>query len=105
MAKDSDKKRVLEKRRVELLHSIEHDADQEMIQKRVIKLLEAIYAVAKKEQSRIHPFTSEAKNEQLQAIKRGWESLAIEKVVAIVAGWPENPTYREVQAIVDSPLP
>ncbi len=96
MAKDSDKNAVLERRRVELIHAIEHRHDREKITKRIDALKQAVFAVAKKHNVRTRPFTKREDNPEWQMVVRFWDALPLEAVVEIVAKWRDRPGYKEV---------
>lgn len=96
MAKNSDKNLVLERRRIELLHAIQHEANTEAIAKRVTALKHAVFGVAKKQHVRYHPFLEFADNSEWRMVHRCWESFATDEVISIVSGWAERPSYKDV---------
>ena len=96
MAKNSDKDSVLERRRIELLNAIKHDASADMVGKRIAALKQAVFGVAKKNNVTYRPFTRFADNPEWQMVIRCWEALTPDVVVAIVTSWDAHPSYREV---------
>ncbi len=96
MSKNSDKNAVLERRRVELLHAIEHRYDREKVAKRVDALKQAVFAVAKKYNVRASPFRKQEDNAEWQLVVRFWDALPLEVAVDIVKKWRDRPGYKEV---------
>ena len=96
MAKNSDKVSVLERRRIELLNAIKHDASADIVAKRIDALKQAVFGVAKKHNVRYRPFTRFADNPEWQMVVRCWDALTPDLVVAIVTSWADRPAYREV---------
>ncbi|WP_144054679.1 hypothetical protein [Rhodopirellula europaea] len=96
MAKNSDKSIVLQRRRIELLNAIKHDASAEFVAKRIDALKQAVFGVAKKHHARYRPFTRFAENSEWQMVVRYWTALTPDSVVAVVTSWPDRPAYKEV---------
>ena len=96
MAKNSDKNRVLERRRIELLHAIKHEANTEAIAKRVTALKHAVFGVAKKHHVTGRPFLKFADNSEWRMVNSCWESFTTDEVISIVSRWAEHPTYKDV---------
>ena len=99
MAKNSDKDRVLERRRMELLHAIKHDASADIVAKRIEALKQAVFGVAKKHNVSYRPFTQFADNHEWQMIVHCWEAMTPEMVVAVVQSWTNGPAYRDVVVV------
>lgn len=78
------------------MHAIVHDSGPAAVAKRVEALRKAVFAVAKKHHVFCGPFTKFADNLEWQAVVAFWESRTPEEVIAIVEGWSERPTYRDV---------
>lgn len=93
----SDKAQILERRRVELIHAVNSDASDAALEKRVAALKRAVYGFLKKRHVFLNPFQNESKAPQQQAIKRRWEVISTEEVIALVAAWPKNPTHKQLQ--------
>jgi hypothetical protein len=90
MAKDSDKRRVLTRRKQELDHAIRHSYSMEAVTLRAEKLRAAALAVLKKYRSR----GGLAGEESLQA---RWEGLSVEEIVELTVGWGPQPTLRDIR--------
>jgi len=89
MAKNSDKRAVVEKRRVELLHAIRGEFSEDQILTRVEKLRFAIFKFIKKE---FNGRSSGAPN----GLVEKWDSMSAERIIVIANSWPKNPTIRNV---------
>ncbi len=96
MAKNSDKNRVLERRRVELLHAIEHQLCPEAVLKRVTALKQAVIGVAKKQHVTHSPFRRIEDNPEWQTVNACWTAFTTDEVVAIVQRWSDRPSYKDV---------
>jgi len=96
MAKDSDKNRVLERCRVQLLHAIRNEADQNDIEKRASKLLRAVLGVVKKHHVRYHPFQKLEENAEWKAVTDHWTRMNMDDVIAVVSQWSERPSYTDI---------
>ena len=86
VAKDSDKRRVLARRKQELDHAIRHGYLAETINVRVEKLRAAALAVLKK-----YP------DANWESTRARWEVLTADEIVEISTGWGPQPTLRDVQ--------
>ncbi len=104
MAKDSDKNRVLERRRVQLLHAIRNAADHNALEKCVSELLRAVLSVIKKHHVQYHPFQKFDENTEWKAVTDHWTRMKMDDVIAIVSKWRERPSYTEIFGACDGKL-
>ena len=98
MAKDSDKLAVLERRRIELLHAIKHELSEEQLLKRVQRVKQAVFAVAKQYHVRGRPFKRFENNLEWQRVERFWESLSSAAVIELVTQWKPGVSYKTILA-------
>ena len=96
MAKDSDKQAVLAKRKVELAHAVNHSFSDSIIAKRVEKLRSAALKLLKKESHR-SLYDSQDNSE----LNKKWDSLTHPEIIEIANKWPDNPSIRDLQRILD----
>lgn len=96
MAKNSDKNRVLERRRVQLLHAIRNESDHDALEKRVSDLLRAVSSVIKKHHVRYHLFQEFNQNSEWKTVTDRWSRMTTDDVIAIVSKWRERPSYTDI---------
>ena len=96
MARNSDKNRVLARRRIELLNAVKHGANAEALAKRVTALKNAVFAVAKKHHVRHRPFLKFADNSEWFIVQCCWESFTTDKVILVVSSWGERASYKDI---------
>ncbi len=88
MAKDSDKLRVLTRRKQELDHAIRHGYPAAAINVRAEKLRAAAFAVLKKYRDLFAHW---------EALQARWESLTADEIIELSAGWGTRATLRDVR--------
>ena len=92
MAKDSNKRAVLAKRRVELLHAIAHDFSETVVSQRLEKLRFAALKLIKKESNvSLHGSTN------YDELTEKWNSLSQTQILELANDWPDNPSIRDLQ--------
>ncbi|MCA9038206.1 MAG: hypothetical protein KDA91_23940 [Planctomycetaceae bacterium] len=96
MAKNSDKNRMLERRRVQLLQAIRIGADHDILEKRVSELLRAVLSVVKKHHTRYYPFQDFDENAEWKAVVDHWTTMKTDDIIAVVSAWREGPCYTQV---------
>ncbi len=97
MAKDSDKRRVLQRRKQELEHAIKHSYSIERVQTRAEKLRSAAIAVLKKYGGPFVLVEGTRDNSIWIAMQMRWESLLISEIIGLSSRWGTHPTVRDVQ--------
>lgn len=102
MAKDLDRLRVLDRRRIELFHAIRHGHSFLAIAKCCERLQQAALAVAKKSLVRRHPFETLNSTEAWQRVEPFWLSLTSAAIIAIAHNWPSRLTFRHVLSVCSS---
>ena len=80
MAKNSDKRAVVEKRRMELLHAIRHDFSEHQILMRVEKLRFAAFKFIKKE------FDGRSSGIP-DGLIEGWEAMTPDEIIELAKIW------------------
>lgn len=97
MAKDSNKRIVLVRRKKELDHALKHDLGPDSVSKRAEKLRAAAIALIKKCRSPFAEVEGGPGNKEWTELNQQWEQLTIEEIVALVSKWSSNPGMREIQ--------
>lgn len=99
MARNSDKLQLLQRRRLELRHAIEHGMSAEAIANRCEKFKEAAVAVVKKTVVRCHPFRRAENDANFQETFLFWQSLSVPEIIEINNKWPERVNYQDVRRV------
>ena len=86
MAKNSDKRLVLARRKQELEHAMRHGYSTEVIHVRAEKLKAAAIAVLKKYHAANWEF-----------LRARWEVLTADEIIELSAGWGPQPTHRDAR--------
>ena len=97
MAKDSNKRAVLNRRKLELDHAITNEFSASAIVRRAEKLRAAALAVAKKYCGDFAHLEGCPGNRDWIELKTQWEQFTIDEVIEIASHWPEKPTVRHVR--------
>jgi hypothetical protein len=87
VAKDSNKLRVLARRKQELDHAIAHGLSSDALHKRAEKLRTAAVAVLKKYRNAI------ASSESFQM---RWAELTVDEIIRLSVKWGSQPTLRNI---------
>jgi hypothetical protein len=88
VAKDSNKYRVLVRRKQELDHALRHGYPLEKVYMRAERLRAAVLSVLKKRATA-----------SVDSLRARWEGLSVEDITAITAGWGPHPTRREIRLV------
>lgn len=104
MAKDSDKRAVLAKRKVELEHALKHEFSDALITKRAEKLRFAAIRLIKKELGRDYSMPSDGvpvfpESSQYMdwfRLTMKWDALSTAEIIELAGDWPDNPTVRDL---------
>lgn len=104
MAKDSNKRAVLAKRKLELEHAIRHDFSDSIIAKRVEKVRFAALKLIKKDLGQNYTMPLDGIPLQPESsrymdwfrLAEKWNSLASSEIVELVKQWPDNPSVRDL---------
>ena len=99
MAKDSDKGRVLVRRKRELDHALNHEFAAAAIARRADKVRAAAIAVIKKNRGPFAHIEGGPGNREWNELKERWEQLTTDEIVELVKHWPPRPAFRDVQLI------
>ncbi len=86
MAKDSNKRRVLDRKKQELDHALRHNYSIEKLHVRAEKLRTAVLAVLKKMRSLID-----------DSLVERWKGMCVEEVLERAAKWDPHPTWRDIR--------
>ena len=97
MAKDSDKRAVLNRRKLELDHAINNEFTASAVARRAEKLRAAAIAVAKKYRGDFAHLEDCPGNRDWIKLKEQWEQFTIDEIIEIALNWPERPTVRHVR--------
>ena len=89
MAKNSDKRAVVAKRRTELLHAIRNEYPSDQILTRVEKLRFAVTKFVKKE---LHRTLAD----EPSSLTEKWNLLTADKIIEIAQAWPESPAFKDM---------
>lgn len=96
MAKDSNKRRVLDRRKEELDHALKHDLAPAAIARRAEKVRAAAIAVIKKYRGPFAHVEGGPGNTRWRELEQRWDQLTIDEIVEIVRRWPPRPALRDV---------
>ena len=96
MAKDSNKRRVLARRKQELDYAIAHGFSPEAVRLRAEKLRAAEVAVLKKYRGPFAHVEGAPGHSTWEAMQARWEGLSVDEMVELSAGWGPEPTLRDV---------
>ena len=97
MAKDSDKRSVLVRRKKELDHALKHDFATAAIARRAEKVRSAAIAVIKKHRWAFAHLEGAPGNREWKELKERWDQLTTDEIVALVRQWPPRPAIRDVR--------
>ena len=97
MAKDSNKLRVLARRKQELDHAIAHDCSPAAVQLRAEKLRAAAVAVLKKYRGAFAHVEGAPGHSSWEALQSHWEGLSVDEIIDLSARWGREPTLRDVR--------
>lgn len=97
MAKDSDKRSVLNRRKQELDHALRHGFPPAAVEVRVEKLRAAAIAVLKKNSGPFALVEDGPGNAAWKALRARWEALSVDEIVALTAEWGSQPTVRGIR--------
>jgi hypothetical protein len=99
MAKDSDKRRLLNRRKQEIDHALNHGFDAAAIACRADKLRTAAIAVIKKFRSDFaHVSGAPRKKEWIELTER-WERFTTDEIVELAKKWEAIPSLQDVQLV------
>jgi len=97
MAKDSDKRSVLDRRKKELDHALKHDLAPAAIARRAEKVRAAAIAVTKKYRGAFAHLEGARGHREWKELTEKWEQLTTDEIVELVRQWPPRPAIRDVR--------
>ena len=97
MAKDSNKSRVLQRRKQELEHALRNAYPLGAVQVRAEKLRAAAIAVLKKCGGPFPMVKGTWGNIAWTTMRARWEALTISEIVGLASRWGTHPTSRDLQ--------
>ncbi len=97
MAKDSNKVRVLQRRKQELDHALKNAYPAEALQVRAEKLRSAAIAVLKKYGGPFPMVEGTSGNVAWTTVRARWEALSISEIIGLSSRWGAQPSYRDLQ--------
>ena len=97
MAKDSNKNRVLQRRKQELDHALKNAYPPEVVQVRAEKLRAAAIAVLKKYGGPFSQVKGTWNNIAWTTIRARWEALSISEIVGLASRWGTHLKLRDLQ--------
>jgi hypothetical protein len=90
MAKNSDKRSLLDRRKREFDHAIAHGFDQVRIDRCAERVRNAVIAVLKKNRARRTAYSEKSPSEE------AWANMSIQDVIQRVRRWDSRPSEREI---------
>ena len=97
MAKDSNKRRVLARRKQELDHAIMHGFTSEALQLRAEKLRSAAVAVLKKYRGAFAHVEGASGHSTWESLQARWEGMKVGEIIELSAQWGSKPTLSDVR--------
>jgi len=97
VAKDSDKRRVLQRRKQELDHALKNAYPLAAVQVRAEKLRAAAIAVLKKHGGPFPLVEGTWGNIAWTTMRARWEALSISEIIGLSSRWGTHPTFRDIQ--------
>jgi hypothetical protein len=97
VAKDSNKLRVLTRRKQELDHAIAHGYSAESLRIRAEKLRVEAIAVLKKYRGDFAHIEGAPGHSIWKSLQTRWEGLTVEEIIERSGGWGPQPTVRDVR--------
>ena len=97
MAKDSDKGRVLQRRKQELDHALKNAYPLAAVQVRAEKLRAAAIAVLKQHGGPFPMVEGTWGHTAWTMMRARWEALSIREIIGLSSRWGACPTFRDIQ--------
>jgi hypothetical protein len=98
LAKESNKYRVLVRRKQELDHAISHGMPLAALHKRAEKLRAAVVSVLKKRGSSCYMYH----DTYWTTFQARWEALSVSEVIELASKWCAEPNVRDLRIGVDA---
>jgi hypothetical protein len=99
MAKDSNKRRVLNRRKEELDHALNHGFKPAVIARRADRLRAAAIAVVKKLRSDFAHVSGAPGNKEWIELTERWERFTTDEIVELAKKWPAIPRLQDVKLV------
>ena len=99
MARDSNKQRVLARRKQELDHAMTHGYSAAALHMRADKLRAAAVAVLKKCRGPFAHVEGGPGNSVWKSLQARWEGLAVDEIIERSAGWGQRPTLCDLERV------
>lgn len=99
MAKDSNKRQVLNRRKQELDHALNHGFEAAVIARRAERLRTAAIVVIKKLRGKFAHVSGAPGNKEWIALTERWQRFTTDEIVELSKKWQAVPTLQDVHLV------